>query len=99
MGFDPKNVAGRKFRRARGCRSCDGTGYRGRIAAFELLEMDASIRDLVFHGSGLEAVRERATASGALRPLVADGARKVLRGDTSVNEIVRVTRLAAAEDL
>jgi type IV pilus assembly protein PilB len=99
LGFDPKLVAGRKFRRARGCRACEGTGYRGRIAVFELLEMDHAIRELVFEGSGLQAVRERATASGALRPLVTDGARKVLRGDTSVNEVVRVTRLAAGADL
>jgi type II secretory ATPase GspE/PulE/Tfp pilus assembly ATPase PilB-like protein len=61
--------------------------------------MDHAIRELVFEGSGLQAVRERATASGALRPLVTDGARKVLRGDTSVNEVVRVTRLAAGADL
>jgi len=99
LGFDPKLVAGRKFRRARGCRACEGTGYRGRIAVFELLEMDHAIRELVFEGSGLQAVRERATASGALRPLLTDGARKVLRGDTSVNEVVRVTRLAAGADL
>jgi len=99
LGFEPKNVAGRKFRRARGCRTCEGSGYRGRIAVFELLEMDQAIRELVFEGTSLEAVRQRATASGALRPLVTDGARKVLRGDTSVNEVVRVTRLAAGEDL
>jgi type II secretory ATPase GspE/PulE/Tfp pilus assembly ATPase PilB-like protein len=44
-------------------------------------------------------VRQRAVATGALRPLVTDGARKVLAGETSVNEVVRVTRLAAGEDL
>ncbi|MBL8860912.1 MAG: type II/IV secretion system protein [Planctomycetes bacterium] len=99
MGFDPALVAGRQFKRARGCRACDGSGYKGRIAVFELLEMDAAIRELVFRESGLEAVRERAAASGALRPLVQDGARKVLRGETSVSEVVRVTRLAAGEDL
>ncbi len=99
LGFDPVTIAGRKFKRARGCRACEGTGYRGRVAVFELLEMDQAIRELVFLNKGLEAVRQRAVATGALRPLVTDGARKVLAGETSVNEVVRVTRLAAGEDL
>ncbi len=98
LGLTADEVAGKQFRRARGCRACEGTGYRGRIAAFELLEMDAGIRDLVFRGEGLDAVRRQAQASGALRPLLADGARKVLQGQTSTSEVVRVTRLAAGEE-
>lgn len=61
-----------------------------------LLELDAQLREMVFEGASLDAVRSAALASGRLRPLVADGARKVARGDTTTTEVVRVTRLAAS---
>ncbi|MBL8858512.1 MAG: type II/IV secretion system protein [Planctomycetes bacterium] len=94
LGIAPNLAAGRQFKRPRGCRTCEGTGYRGRIALFEMLEMDPAIRDLTFRGESLDAIRKHATSSGNLRSLLADGARKVLRGDTSTTEVMRVVRLA-----
>jgi type II secretory ATPase GspE/PulE/Tfp pilus assembly ATPase PilB-like protein len=95
LSLSPAAVAGRKFRRPRGCRACEGTGYRGRIALFEHMEMDAEVRDLVFRGASLEAIRRAGEGSGNLRSLLADGGRKVLEGRTSATEVMRVTRLAA----
>jgi type II secretory ATPase GspE/PulE/Tfp pilus assembly ATPase PilB-like protein len=97
LGVDPAQLGGRRVRRARGCRACEGTGYRGRVAVFALLELDAGLRDLVFRGEGLEAVRVHAAQSGALRPLITDCARKVLRGETTLEEVARVTKLAGHE--
>jgi type IV pilus assembly protein PilB len=96
LGLDPRGAGATRFKRARGCRACDGTGYKGRVGLFELLELDAQLREMVFEGASLDAVRSAALASGRLRPLVADGARKVARGDTTTTEVVRVTRLAAS---
>jgi type IV pilus assembly protein PilB len=96
LGLDPRGAGSTRFKRARGCRACDGTGYKGRVGLFELLELDAQLREMVFEGASLDAVRSAAIASGRLRPLVADGARKVARGDTTTTEVVRVTRLAAS---
>jgi type II secretory ATPase GspE/PulE/Tfp pilus assembly ATPase PilB-like protein len=70
---------GRTVPRPRGCRACEGTGYRGRIALFEHMEMDAELRELVFRGESLEEIRARPRAAGPA-PLLADGARKVLAG-------------------
>lgn len=95
LQLDPALHAGRKFRRPRGCRTCEQTGYRGRLALFEHLEMDTVLREMCFRGASLEELRAQALSSGALSPLVADGARKILRGDTSLAEVMRVTRLAA----
>ena len=95
LGLDPRSFAGRKFKRPRGCRACENTGYRGRIALFEHLEMDQSLRELCFRGASLEELRQNALASGALSGLVSDGARKVVRGQTSLQEVMRVTRLLA----
>jgi general secretion pathway protein E len=92
IGLDAQLAAGRRFRRPRGCRACEGSGYRGRIALYESLTMEPVIRDMTFRGESLEAVRETATSTGALRALVNDGARKVLEGVTSVAEVLRVSR-------
>jgi type IV pilus assembly protein PilB len=99
LTIDPRVAAGRKLKRAKGCRVCEGTGYRGRVALFELLEMDQAIRELTFKGESLDVIRSTAAASGNMRTLLADGARKVLRGDTSTTEVMRVVRLASNLDL
>jgi type II secretory ATPase GspE/PulE/Tfp pilus assembly ATPase PilB-like protein len=57
------------------------------------------VRDLTFKAESLDLIRATATASGNLRGLLADGARKVLRGDTSTVEVMRVVRLATNLEL
>ncbi len=98
LGIDPGVLAGRSLLRPRGCRACDGTGFRGRLGLFELFELDAALRDAVFRGESLEKIRASALSSGHLRPLLVSGAHKVLAGATSVTEVLRVTRAAAEED-
>jgi type IV pilus assembly protein PilB len=96
IGLDPGNLSGQRFRRARGCRACEGIGYRGRIALFELMEMDPVLREMTFRGESLDAIRRRALSTGRLQPLVVDGARKVLQGVTTVTEVLRVSGTGAA---
>ena len=48
------------------------------------------MRDLTFRGASLDDLRRTSRASGALRPLLLDGARKVLEGHTTVTEVLRV---------
>jgi type II secretory ATPase GspE/PulE/Tfp pilus assembly ATPase PilB-like protein len=93
LGLDPRSFEGRKFKRAHGCRACENSGYRGRIALFEHMEMDQSLRELCFRGASLEELRRNALGSGALVGLITDGARKIVRGQTSIQEVMRVTRL------
>ena len=96
LELDPRTVGGRKLRQPRGCRACEGTGYRGRLGLFELLEMDDVLRDMTFKGASLEDVRRTALASRKLKPLIVDGARKVLTGATHITEVLRVTRAREA---
>jgi type IV pilus assembly protein PilB len=95
LELDPATVGDRKFRRPRGCRTCEGSGYRGRIALFEHLEIDAELRELVFRGEDQEKLRVAAERGGKLSTLLTDGARKVVAGSTNPTEVMRVTRLAA----
>ncbi|MDP6839205.1 MAG: GspE/PulE family protein [Planctomycetota bacterium] len=92
LGLDVASIAGHPFHRPTGCRLCEGTGYRGRAGLFELLSMDNEMREATFRGDSLEAIRGTAQATGALEPLLSDGARKVLEGVTSLEEVLRVTR-------
>jgi type II secretory ATPase GspE/PulE/Tfp pilus assembly ATPase PilB-like protein len=96
LDLDPRLFAGRTFRQPRGCPECERTGYRGRLGLFEVLELDETLREMTFRGASLEDVRATALATRRLRPLLADGARKVAAGQTTVSEVLRVTRAATA---
>jgi type II secretory ATPase GspE/PulE/Tfp pilus assembly ATPase PilB-like protein len=97
IGVDPSQVVGVKFRKARGCISCEGSGFRGRVALFETFEMDPHLREMTFREESLEDITEAATGSGMLQALVIDGARKVIAGTTTVEEVLRVTRISHGE--
>ncbi len=97
LGLDAAQLGGTlEFKEPKGCRACEGTGYRGRVALYEKLSMDAAIREMTFKGASLDDVRQAATASGGLSPLMEDGARKVTEGLTSVTEVLRVAGTGAA---
>ena len=85
-------TSGRAVRlyRAEGCARCHHTGYRGRLGIFELMLIDDDIRALVTRTSTPRRSRRRRCASG-MRTLRRDGARKVLEGITSIEEVLRAT--------
>jgi type II secretory ATPase GspE/PulE/Tfp pilus assembly ATPase PilB-like protein len=76
--------------RERGCDECNGTGYKGRMGIHELLVMNDAVRALVTESPGINDLKKAATDSGTLT-LQTDGLVKVIQGETSVNEVLRVT--------
>ena len=82
---DPNAV----FYRAMGCNNCSGTGYRGRIALVELMAMSEEIERLAVDRSSSDEIRRLALAQG-MRSLREDGMRKVERGVTSLEEVLRI---------
>jgi len=96
LGLEPSAHTERVFFGPGGCSVCEGAGYKGRVGLFELLELDAPLRELIFEGQSLERLRRTAESSGRLRTLLTDGARKVIAGTTSVSEVLRVTRAAGS---
>ena len=76
--------------REKGCEQCGGTGYRGRTGVHELLVMNDAIRGLITPSPSVNDLKKAAVASGTLT-LQIDGLMKVIQGETSVNEILRVT--------
>lgn len=79
---------------AHGCPSCHMTGFKGRLAIFELLELDETMRRLIIEHAGSVALREAARRNG-LRTLLEDGMRRVLDGSTTLNELLRVVNYAS----
>jgi len=74
-----------------GCEECMDTGYFGRTAIYELLEVDDDIRKVVLHGGDSGTIRKEAQKNGMI-DMIADGAGKVFQGITSVEEILRVAQ-------
>jgi general secretion pathway protein E/type IV pilus assembly protein PilB len=73
-----------------GCRACRQTGYRGRTGIHELLVTGDPIRELVVDRVNASRIRQEGIARG-MTTLRKDGWRKVLAGQTTVEEIARVT--------
>jgi general secretion pathway protein E len=78
-----------------GCGRCMHTGYRGRIAIFELLVVDDEARGLIMAKASAQEIRERAISLG-MRTLRQDGIEKVRKGITTVDEVLRVTQADAS---
>jgi len=74
-----------------GCPACSHTGYHGRTGIYELLLIDEAVRNLI-HAEASEAEIERA-ARKRTTSIRRDAKRRLLAGDTSVEEVLRVTRL------
>ena len=92
LGLERSHLSsGAKPMRAVGCPACDHSGYRGRLGIFEMMQLDESLRERIFHGEPTVRLREHALQSGGMSTLLQDGAKKVLAGKTSVQELLRVT--------
>ncbi|MGA9369887.1 MAG: GspE/PulE family protein, partial [Steroidobacteraceae bacterium] len=82
-------AAGASFRSGSGCTYCNLTGYRGRIAVYELLEIDRTITDAIRRGD-LGRLEEAARARADFVPLARSALDLALRGVTSVSEVLGV---------
>ncbi len=80
-----------QFYQGKGCDKCFNTGYRGRIGIYELMNITEEIREMIYRRQSAGAIKRKAIEEG-LNTLRMDGARKVLRGQTTAFEILRVTQ-------
>ncbi|MBA3520037.1 MAG: type II/IV secretion system protein [Rhizobiales bacterium] len=78
--------------RAVGCRACNFTGYSGRTTIAEILTIDPGLRALILERAPEERIEEQARAAGAAS-LGRSGLAKALRGETTIEEILRITRI------
>jgi type IV pilus assembly protein PilB len=86
----PENVRGKRFTRGRGCDNCNKSGYRGRMAIFEIMAMDDEMRELVMQQANTTALRRHARKRG-MRSLRESGLMAIYEGQTTIDEVVRET--------
>ncbi len=78
--------------KADGCKACNFTGYRGRTAIFELIEIDSTLRTMIHDCVSEQEIENYAHSKTP--SIYQDGARRVLAGDTTLEEVLRVTHEA-----
>ena len=80
------------FYHGKGCNSCKGTGYRGRLGIYEILKMDDKIKEMVIANCSAEKIKSFALKNG-MKTLKHDGILKALKGYTTIEEVLRVTNI------
>jgi len=75
-----------------GCKICHSTGYSGRVGVFEVLEVTKSIRDLITTRNDADVILQKAIEEG-MTTMLDDGLEKVMKGLTTIEEVLRVTKI------
>jgi len=89
-GLDPKIYKSHTFYEGRGCIDCNGTGYRGRTAIAEILDLSDNIRELILNRKSAAEIKRKAKEEG-MNFLRESAIKKVLEGETTLREINKVT--------
>jgi type IV pilus assembly protein PilB len=92
VGFAPDAVGAFKLFKGRGCGVCNGTGYKGRVGLYEVMEISESIRDLIMVGATAVEIKRKALEEGMLT-LRMSGLEKIKSGVTTIEETLRETVL------
>jgi type IV pilus assembly protein PilB len=92
IGILPEAVGSFKLYKGRGCGVCNGTGYKGRVGLYEVMEISEGIRDLIMVGATSVEIKRKALEDGMLT-LRMSGLEKIKAGITTVEEVLRETVL------
>lgn len=90
-GLSLEQAAKATFMKGKGCNHCQKSGYRGRLGIFEMLIINAKIREMIFANASTTEIRNFAVRNGMMT-LYADGIDKVMRGITTFEEVNRVSK-------
>jgi type IV pilus assembly protein PilB len=90
IGTPAELAAGMRCYHGTGCTHCNGTGYKGRIALYEVMPMSDGIRDAVLSGASSAEIKRAAIDSG-MSTLRRSGINKIAEGMTTVEEVLRIT--------
>jgi len=92
LEITPDDIEKHPIYKGAGCSKCQNTGFKGRIAIFEMVEMNSEIRELAFAKAPTTELRKAAIAGG-MRPLMGDGKIKIFKGITTPEEVARVAQI------
>jgi type IV pilus assembly protein PilB len=90
LGFTPDEAREAVCYRGKGCPNCSDTGYRGRIALYEVMPVGEELRELILQGVSADELKKRAISLG-MRSLRMSGLQKIKEGMSSIEEVVNTT--------
>jgi type IV pilus assembly protein PilB len=90
VGYPPNEIPDVVAFRGTGCKVCNDTGYKGRIALYEVMPFSDRLREIVLQGGSTAELKDEMIREGVSTLRMA-GLQKVLKGVTTIDEIVRVT--------
>jgi type IV pilus assembly protein PilB len=90
IGLTPEEAASITCYKGVGCEACSGTGYKGRIAIYEVMVLSPELRDMVLSGASAMEIKRGAIQQG-MQTLRMSGLQKLQEGITTVEEVLRVT--------
>jgi len=89
-GITKAKIGNRNLFKGKGCEKCLNTGYSGRLGIFELMPVSDKIRKLIMSGSDASTIKDQAIKDG-MKTLLQDGIDKVIKGHTTLDEVLRVS--------
>jgi len=90
MGFTEEQAATAQIMKGAGCQTCSGTGYKGRVALYEVMRFSDELKERVLQGASAAELKVEAIRRG-MSSLRMSGIKKVLAGVTTPEELMRVT--------
>ena len=90
LGVPPSGVADFNLMRGTGCRTCNNTGYKGRIAVYEIMVITEELKEFILNGASTLELKREAIRQG-MKSLRMSALGKLGEGMTSVEEVVRAT--------
>jgi type IV pilus assembly protein PilB len=90
IGFKKDELKSLQLFRGRGCDLCSGTGYKGRVGLYEVMDVDEQVRELILSGGSAYELREKAHEAGMIS-LRMSGLQKIRDGVTTLDEVMRET--------
>ena len=90
FGFTPEQVEKAQLFKGAGCKTCNGSGYKGRVALYEVMRFSDTLKEMVLQGGSTAELKTAAVKSG-MSTLRMSGIAKVLQGVTTTEEVGRVT--------
>ncbi len=96
-GFRPEQIEGATIMKGRGCRTCNDTGYKGRVALYEVMPFTENLKNRVLEGANTAELKIEMIRDG-VDTLRMAGIKKILEGITTIDEVLRVTAADAVLD-
>src|SRR6185503_8469879 len=90
MGFSEEQAATATIMKGTGCATCSNTGYKGRVALYEVMRFSEDLKEMVLQGASSAELKAGAIKKG-MATLRMSGIKKILEGVTTPEEILRVT--------